>query len=131
LFVSWYWSRSIEIQYSAQPIFTTPPQSKKRKAPSTFEDRPTADSKASKKEEAAPQLKTPTTPLTELDSPVPQTMDSEDEYISDASSQEEEDFDGTQDSEAGSVGDGKSGLPYRVLVSVCLVPTNCISEVTG
>ena len=40
-------------------------------------------------------------------------MDSEDEYISDASSQEEEDFDGTQDSEAGSVGDGKSGLPYR------------------
>ena len=51
-------------------------------------------------------------------------MDSEDEYISDASSQEEEDFDGTQDSEAGSVGDGKSGLPYRVLVSVCLESTD-------
>ena len=49
-------------------------------------------------------------------------MDSEDEYMSDASSQEEEDFDGTQDSEAGSVGDGKAppGLPCRVSVSVCL-----------
>jgi hypothetical protein len=42
-------------------------------------------------------------------------MDSEDEYISDASSQEEEDFDGTQDSEAGSVGDGKSDFPLTVV----------------
>jgi hypothetical protein len=47
-------------------------------------------------------------------------MDSEDEYISDASSQEEEDFDGTQDSEAGSVGDGKP-TPFAVCsVSISL-----------
>jgi hypothetical protein len=46
-------------------------------------------------------------------------MDSEDEYISDGSSQEEEDFDGTQDSEAGSVGDGKP-TPLSCSVSVCL-----------
>jgi hypothetical protein len=47
-------------------------------------------------------------------------MDSEDEYMSDASSQEEEDFDGTQDSEAGSVGDGKPTPPLPCSVNVCL-----------
>jgi hypothetical protein len=39
---------------------------------------------------------------------MPPIMDSDEEYMSNASSQEEEDFEGTQDSEAGSVGDGKS-----------------------
>jgi hypothetical protein len=87
-------------------IFTTPPQTRKRKAPNTFEDRAITAAKSSKKESAA-QLETPTTPLTELDSPIIQPMDSDDEYMSDASSQEEEDFEGTQDSEAGSVGDGR------------------------
>jgi hypothetical protein len=48
-------------------------------------------------------------------------MDSEDEYMSDASSQEEEDFDGTQDSEAGSVGDGKpTPSPPCGVFSQCL-----------
>jgi hypothetical protein len=49
-------------------------------------------------------------------------MDSEDEYISDASSREEEDFDGTQDSEAGSVGDGKSDS--LTVFSLCLPAAN-------
>ncbi len=57
------------------------------------------------KKDAAPQL--PTTPLTEPGSPTPQPMDSEDEFMSDASSREEEDFEGTQDSDAGSIGEGK------------------------
>lgn len=104
------WSRSLETQYSAPPIFTTPPQTRKRKAPNTFDDRAIAAAKSSKRE-PVPQLETPTTPLTELDSPIPEPMDSEDEYLSDASSQEEEDFEGTQDSEAGSVGDGKPPSP--------------------
>jgi hypothetical protein len=102
------------------PIFTTPPQTRKRKAPNTFEDRAVTAAKSSKKESAA-QLETPTTPLTELDSPIPQPMDSDDEFMSDASSQEEEDFEGTQDSEAGSVGDGQ---PNSILCS----PHKCLSQ---
>jgi hypothetical protein len=100
------------------PIFTTPPQTRKRKAPNTFEDRAITAAKSSKKE-SAPQLETPTTPLTELDSPILQPMDSEDEYMSDASSREEEDFEGTQDSEAGSVGDGKP-TSFICSFNICL-----------
>ena len=85
--------------------FTTPSQLRKRKASASFEDKGKLATKAIK---TAPPLDAPATPQTEPGSPVTKTMDSEEEYMSDGSSQEEEeDFEGTQDSEAGSIGEGE------------------------
>lgn len=55
-------------------------------------------------------------------------MDSDDEFMSNASSQEEEDFEGTQDSEAGSVGDGK---PTSLLIHYLSRPALVGGEVTA
>lgn len=84
--------------------FTTGPQTRKRKANDSFEDANKA--KALKK---APVLDRPATPLTEPGSPTVSAMESEDEFLSDVTSQEDEDFDeGTQDSDDGSLGQGRS-----------------------
>jgi hypothetical protein len=81
---------------------TTGPQSRKRKANDSFEETSTA--KALKK---PPRLERPATPLTEPGSPTLSAMESEDEFLSDVTSQEDEDFDeGTQDSDDGSLGQG-------------------------
>jgi hypothetical protein len=53
-------------------------------------------------------------------------MDSDDEFMSNASSQEEDDFEGTQDSEAGSVGDGK---PTSLLIHYLPLPAHLGGEV--
>jgi hypothetical protein len=83
--------------------YTTGPQTRKRKANDSFQD--ASHAKALKK---APLLDRPATPVTEQGSPAVSVMESEDEFLSDVTSQEDEDFDeGTQDSDDGSLGQGK------------------------
>lgn len=95
--------------------FTTGPQTRKRKANDSFEEISTA--KALKK---APRLETPATPLTEPGSPSLSAMESEDDFLSDVTSQEDEDFDeGTQDSDDGSLGQGTGTMNTR---SACIKP---------
>jgi hypothetical protein len=85
---------------------TTGSQTRKRKAKDSLEDASTA--KALKK---APLLDRPATPLTEPGSPTRSVMESEDEFLSDVTSQEDDDFDeGTQDSDDGSLGQGKANI---------------------
>lgn len=90
------------------PVFTglrfnTGPQTRKRKANDSFGDNSTV--KAIK---TNPLLEAPTTPVTEPGSRAASAMDSEDEFLSDVTSQEDEDFDeGTQDSDDGSLGQGQ------------------------
>lgn len=90
-----------ELKHRACKPFTTPPLTRKRKAsdsPDILEEKST---KAKKVANAA----LPATPLTNASTtPV---MDSDDEFMSGTSSQEE-DFGGTQDSENDSLGDGES-----------------------
>lgn len=62
------------------------------------------------------ELQTPTTPITDDGSPDPAEMDSEDEFMSDALSIEDNDFDGTQDSEIESLGGGQ----YSINFPLCL-----------
>ena len=75
----------------------TSSQTKKRKAIYSVEDDSLASRKVSKitQQELAADL--PATPQTELASPSTRVMDSDDDFMSDASSQG--DFDGTQDSD--------------------------------
>ncbi len=88
--------------------FITGPQTRKRKANDSFEDDSTADTL-----KKAPLLDRPATPLTEPGSPILSAMESEDEFLSDVTSQEDEDFDeGTQDSDDGSFGQGRPNI-YR------------------
>ena len=88
------------------PHSTTGPQTRKRKAKDSLEDTSTA--KALKK---APLLDRPATPLTEPGSPAVSVMESEDEFLSDATSQEDDEFDeGTQESDDGSLGQGKADI---------------------
>lgn len=83
--------------------FTTGSQTRKRKANDNSEDR--LITKALKR---APLPNRPATPLTEPGSPIESAMESEDEFFSDVTSQEDEDFDeGTQDSDDGSLGQGR------------------------
>lgn len=90
--------------------FTTGPQTRKRKANDSFEDSSTA-----KNLKKAPLLDTPATPLTEPGSPAVSAMESEDEFLSDVTSQEDEDFDeGTQDSDDGSLGQGNPNIHRNV-----------------
>lgn len=84
----------------------TGPQTRKRKAKDSLESTKTA--KALKK---APLLDRPATPLTEPGSPAVSVMESEDEFHSDVTSQEDDEFDeGTQDSDNGSLGQGKADI---------------------
>jgi hypothetical protein len=85
-------------------------QTRKRKANDSFEH--PILTKTLKK---APPLDTPATPLTEAGSPAASAMDSEDEFLSDVTSHEEdEDFDeGTQDSDDGSLGQGRSSIDHK------------------
>ena len=60
----------------------------------------------------------PTTPSTDVGTPLGTTMDSDDEMMSEvASSQEEEDYGGTQDTDSGSVDDGMQQSVHRALHS--------------
>jgi hypothetical protein len=90
---------------------TTGSQTRKRKATESFEH--SSKAKTLKK---APPLDTPATPLTEAGSSAASIMESEDEFLSDVTSQEEdEDFDeGTQDSDDGSLGQGKSSIDHNL-----------------
>lgn len=86
--------------------YITGPQTRKRKANDSIEDTNTA-----KTLKTAPPLNTPATPLTEPGSPTISAMESEDEFLSDVTSQEDEDFDeGTQDSDDGSFGQGTPAM---------------------
>jgi hypothetical protein len=82
--------------------FITGPQTRKRKAKDSFEDN--SNPKALK---TGPLLDTPATPITEPGSPALQAMDSEDEFLSDVTSQEDDFDEGTQDSDDGSLGQGE------------------------
>ena len=84
--------------------FITTSQTRKRKADTALEA--ALPSKA-RKTDSAQALNTPATPPTEQGSPVPQAMDSEDEYLSDPLSQGEDEFEGTQDSDNESFGEGE------------------------
>ena len=102
--------------------FTTPPHTRKRKATTELEDESAGTARISKKI-SAPLPTTPATPLTELGSPVNHGMDSEDEYMSDGTSLEEEDFEGTQDSDDGescSVGSVPISLPSQYLAPLLM-----------
>ena len=56
-------------------------------------------------------MDTPATTHTEPGSPVISAMESEDEFLSDVTSQEDEDFDeGTQASDDGSLGQGRPNI---------------------
>ena len=95
-----------ELKHRACKSFTTPPLTRKRKA---VECPDIIDEKCTKVKKVA-NAALPTTPLTNASTtPV---MDSDDEFMSGASSQEE-DFGGTQDSENDSLGDGETCLHYR------------------
>jgi len=90
-------------------LTTTGSQTRKRKATDSFEHPSTT-----KTPRKAPPLDTPATPLTEAGSPAVSAMDSEDDFLSDVTSHEEdEDFDeGTQDSDDGSLGQGRSSTDH-------------------
>lgn len=85
-------------------LITTPPQTRKRKA--------LADT--GQKEEAKPTAKRiKTAPPAPLNTPPLTTMDSEDDFMSGQSSGDEG-FAMEQDSDDGSVGDGKSSCIHRI-----------------
>lgn len=92
--------------HSFPTTFTTPPQTRKRKATDSAEDASEKAKKASKiaTQPTAPS-RLPVTPVTELGTPTATSMDSDDEFMSEGSSQE--DFEGTQDSDDGSLGEGE------------------------
>lgn len=86
--------------------YTTGPQTRKRKASDSFGDLGSA-----KVVRKGPLLDRPATPLTEPGSPTMSAMESEDEFLSDVTSQEDGDFDeGTQDSDDGSLGQGRLNI---------------------
>lgn len=87
---------------SFAPIITTPPQTRKRKAVETLED-----SSRAQKQSKTGDIATRTPADTALNTPPLTTMDSEDEFMSGLSSQDE-DFGAMQESDDGSLGDGKS-----------------------
>lgn len=97
-------SRHSEIKHRLPPKSTTSPQTRKRKATETLED-----SHSTKKPTKAGRGAANTSSTSALNTPPPTTMDSDDEFMSGLSSQDE-DFGGAQDSDDGSLGDGTCSL---------------------
>ena len=95
-------SRVNEVQASGcLESFKTPPVTRKRKQASTTQEQPPSKRQTKEKQ---PEVELPQTPETTVATPVP-TMDSDDDFMSGISSGGD-DFEGTQESEAESLGEG-------------------------
>lgn len=104
---------------SFSPSFTTSPLTRKRKASQTSEEvnklvKSTELSKDLSKDSAIASSKAA------LNTPPLTTMDSDDEFMSGLSSQDEDGFGGAQESDDGSLGDGTCLLRGVLLVKLTL-----------
>ena len=92
-----------EVQASGgSKSFTTSPVTRKRKQAYTSKELPPSKRKAKQKE---PEIELPRTPETTVVTPTTTTMESDDEFLSGVSSIGD-DFEGTQESDAESLGEG-------------------------
>ena len=95
------WSRITRSSTAFPQINTTPPQTRKRKAATSLEITPVSLKRPKIQGKIAP-----TTSQAALSTPPLTTMDSDDEFMSGLSSQDEG-FGATQDSDDDSLGDGE------------------------
>jgi len=93
-------SRHLRDQHSFTPISTTPPQTRKRKAVESLQEASRSRKQSKTKEASANK-----SAATALNTPPLTTMDSDDEFMSGLSSQDE-DFGVVEESDDGSLGDG-------------------------
>ena len=99
------WSRITRSGTGFSEINTTPPLTRKRKATTLLEPSPDSSKKPRIQEKTAP-----TTSQAALSTPPLTTMDSDDEFMSGLSSQDEG-FGADQDSDDDSLGDGELHSP--------------------